>query len=71
MTTSKTGLRKRLTQYGDEEFSLFLRRAFIKAMGYTDDALDRPIVGIADTSSDFNPCHGSAPRLVEVMDTRY
>ncbi len=67
MTTSKTGLRKRLTQYGDEEFSLFLRRAFIKAMGYTDDALDRPIVGIADTSSDFNPCHGSAPRLVEAV----
>ncbi len=32
------GLRKGLTSYGDDEFSLFLRSAFIKAMGYSDDA---------------------------------
>jgi dihydroxy-acid dehydratase len=36
------GLRKGLTSYGDAGFSLFLRKAFIKAMGYSDDALDRP-----------------------------
>ncbi|MGO8506871.1 hypothetical protein AB9F35_37155, partial [Rhizobium leguminosarum] len=51
------GLRRKLTSYGDQGFSLFLRKAFIKAMGYSDDALDRPIVGIANTYSDFNPCH--------------
>jgi dihydroxy-acid dehydratase len=28
-----TGMRKGLTSYGDDGFSLFLRRAFIKAMG--------------------------------------
>jgi dihydroxy-acid dehydratase len=38
------GLRKGLTNYGDEGFSLFLRKAFIKGAGYTDDALSRPIV---------------------------
>src|SRR5690242_16332367 len=27
------GLRRRLTSYGDQDFSLFLRKAFIKAMG--------------------------------------
>jgi dihydroxy-acid dehydratase len=59
------GLRRRLTSYGDEEFSLFLRKAFIKAMGYSDDALDRPIVGIANTYSDYNPCHGNVPQLIE------
>jgi dihydroxy-acid dehydratase len=59
-----TGLRKGLTSYGDAGFSLFLRRAFIKAMGYGDDALDRPIVGITDTYSDFNPCHGNVPDLI-------
>ncbi|MDA8249122.1 MAG: dihydroxy-acid dehydratase [Rhodospirillales bacterium] len=59
------GLRKGLTSYGDAGFSLFLRRAFIKAMGFTDDALDRPIVGITDTASDFNPCHGNVPELIE------
>ena len=58
------GLRKGLTSYGDAEFSLFLRRAFIKAMGFTDDALERPIVGITDTASDFNPCHGNVPDLI-------
>ena len=59
------GLRRRLTSYGDQDFSLFLRKAFIKAMGYSDDALDRPIVGITNTYSDYNPCHGNVPQLVE------
>jgi dihydroxy-acid dehydratase len=60
-----SGLRKGLTAYGDAGFSLFLRRAFIKAAGFTDDALDRPIVGITDTASDFNPCHGNVADLIE------
>jgi dihydroxy-acid dehydratase len=59
------GLRRKLTSYGDQGFSLFLRKAFIKAMGYSDDALDRPIVGIANTYSDYNPCHGNVPQLIE------
>jgi len=63
MTEAK-GLRKGLTSYGDAGFSLFLRRAFIKAMGYSDDALDRPIIGITNTYSDFNPCHGNVPDLI-------
>ncbi len=64
MTDDKKGLRKGLTSYGDAGFSLFLRRAFIKAMGYSDDALDRPIIGITNTYSDFNPCHGNVPDLI-------
>ncbi len=60
-----SGLRKGLTSYGDPGFSLFLRKAFIKAMGFSDDALDRPIVGITNTYSDFNPCHGNVPDLIE------
>ncbi|TGD96328.1 IlvD/Edd family dehydratase [Methylobacterium nonmethylotrophicum] len=59
------GLRKGLTSYGDAGFSLFLRKAFIKAAGYSDDALDRPIVGITNTASDYNPCHGNAAQLIE------
>ncbi|MBX6425771.1 MAG: dihydroxy-acid dehydratase [Variibacter sp.] len=61
----KRGLRSRLAKYGDEEFALFLRRGFLKGAGYTDEALDRPIVGILSTASDFNPCHGTAGRLAE------
>ncbi len=61
------GLRQGLTSYGDEDFSLFLRKAFIKAMGYSDTALERPIVGITNTYSDFNPCHGNVPALIEAV----
>src|ERR1700759_4164168 len=59
------GLRKGLTSYGDAGFSLFLRKAFIKAMGYSDDALERPIIGITNTFSDYNPCHGNVPDLID------
>ena len=38
------GLEKGLTSYGDRQFSLFLRKAFIKGAGYTDSALDRPVI---------------------------
>jgi len=62
-----SGMRKGLTSYGDKDFSLFLRKAFIKAMGYSDDALDRPIIGITNTYSDFNPCHGNVPQLIEAV----
>jgi hypothetical protein len=48
-------------------FSLFLRKAFIKGAGYTDGALDRPVIGIADTGSDYNPCHGNLPQLMEAV----
>src|SRR5215813_9016446 len=62
-----TGLRQGLATYGDAGFSLFLRKAFIKAGGYSDDALDRPIVGITNTFSDYNPCHGNVPDLIEAV----
>lgn len=61
------GLRKGLTSYGDADFSLFLRKAFIKGMGYSDDALERPIVGIVDTFSGYNACHATVPDLVEAV----
>jgi dihydroxy-acid dehydratase len=64
---TKRGMRRGLTAYGDEEFSLFLRKAFIKAMGYTDDALERPIIGITNTYSGFNACHRTVPELIEAV----
>ena len=67
MSKDPSGLRKGLTSYGDPGFSLFLRKAFIKAKGFSDDALDRPIIGVTDTYSDFNPCHGNVPALIEAV----
>lgn len=65
--TTARGMRRNLATYGDPGFSLFLRKAFIKAAGFSDDALDRPIIGITNTFSDFNPCHGNVPRLIEAV----
>lgn len=66
-SASATGMSKGLTNYGDKGFSLFLRKAFIKGAGFTDAALDRPVVGIANTGSAYNPCHGNAPQLIEAV----
>jgi dihydroxy-acid dehydratase len=61
------GFRAGLTNYGDAGFSLFLRKAFIKGAGYTGSALDRPVIGIANTGSSYNPCHGNMPQLIEAV----
>jgi dihydroxy-acid dehydratase len=61
------GMHKGLTSYGDSGFSLFLRKAFIKGAGYSDSALERPVIGITGTGSDYNPCHGNAPQLIEAV----
>ena len=63
---SKTSdLDKGLTNYGDPEFASYLRRSFAKSMGYSDDMLRRPIIGIATSASGFNNCHRLMPDLVE------
>ncbi len=62
-----TGMSRGLVNYGDAGFSLFLRKAFIKGAGLTDHALDRPVIGIADTGSGYNPCHGNMPQLIEAV----
>ena len=64
---TQDGMRKGLTSYGDAGFSLFLRKAFIKGAGFTDTALDRPVIGITNTGSAYNPCHGNAPQLIEAV----
>jgi dihydroxy-acid dehydratase len=65
--TPAAGFRKNLTSYGDRDFSLFLRTAFIKGAGYTDDALTRPLVGIINTGSGYNPCHGNMTELIAAV----
>ena len=64
---SDSGLRQGLTSYGDAHFSLFLRKVFIKALGYSEDALSRPIIGVINTYSSFSPCHGNVPQLIEAV----
>jgi dihydroxy-acid dehydratase len=61
------GLARGLTNYGDRDFALYLRRSFARSMGYSSAALARPIIGIADSGSGFNNCHRHFPELIEAV----
>jgi dihydroxy-acid dehydratase len=61
------GLARGAANYGDRALSLYLRRSFAKSMGYSRAMLDKPVVGIADTGSDLNNCHRTAPELIEAV----
>ena len=60
-----SGVRRNLTSYGDGGFSRYLRGAFLAGAGFDADDLSRPIVGIADLTSDYNPCHRLMPGMVD------
>ena len=62
-----TGLARGLTNYGDRDFALYLRRSFARSMGYSVAALGRPIIGIANSQSGFNNCHRHFPELLEAV----
>ena len=62
-----TGLNDGLTDYGDKDFSRYLRRSFAQSMGYSRAFLDKPVVGIAFTGSDFNNCHRHFPELLTAV----
>jgi dihydroxy-acid dehydratase len=61
---NETGISRNLTTYGDPEFSKYMRRAFLASAGYDRVDLQRPIVGIVDTRSDYNVCHRQMPEMV-------
>lgn len=59
-----TGFGRRLANYGDRDFARYLRRSFAKSMGYSDEMLGRPVIGIVDTGSGYNNCHRTVPELI-------
>src|SRR3954451_17930101 len=61
------GLQRGLTNYGDRDFSLYLRRSFALSMGYSGQMLAKPVIGIAYTGSDFNNCHRHFPELLAAV----
>ena len=67
MKNKKQGLEKNLSDYGDKEFSNFIRRSFAKSMGYSNKSLDKPIVGICYTESGYNNCHRNFPEMLEAV----
>jgi dihydroxy-acid dehydratase len=67
MTDKTAGIAHGLTNYGDKDFSLYLRRSFAQSMGYSRDMLKKSVVGIAYTSSGFNNCHRHFPELLDAV----
>jgi dihydroxy-acid dehydratase len=67
MSKQPTGIAHGLTNYGDRDFSLYLRRSFAASMGYSRELLQRPVVGIAYTPSGFNNCHRHFPEMLEAV----
>jgi dihydroxy-acid dehydratase len=65
--TAPHGLSLGLTNYGDPDFALYLRRSFARSMGYSTELLQKPVIGIADTRSGFNNCHRHFPELIEAV----
>jgi dihydroxy-acid dehydratase len=64
---SPRGVDQDLTSYGDRDFSKYLRRAFLASAGYDRIDLDRPLVAIIDTTSDYTTCHRDMPALVAAV----
>ena len=67
MTDKPAGIANGLTNYGDRDFSLYLRRSFAQSMGYSRAMLAKPVVGIAYTASGFNNCHRHFPELLQAV----
>jgi dihydroxy-acid dehydratase len=67
MTQSPKGIAHGLTNYGDRDFSLYLRRSFALSMGYSREMLTKRVIGIAYTPSGYNNCHRHFPELLEAV----
>src|SRR5437588_714293 len=67
MAEGLSGFAHGLTNYGDKDFSLYLRRSFAQSMGYSRAMLGKPVIGIAYTGSGFNNCHRHFPELLEAV----
>jgi dihydroxy-acid dehydratase len=61
------GIDRGLTNYGDRDFSRYLRRSFARSLGISGELLDRPVVGIAVSGSGFNNCHRTMDELAEAV----
>jgi dihydroxy-acid dehydratase len=61
------GIDQNLTSYGDAGFSRYLRRAFLASSGYDEVDYSRPLIAIADTSSDYTTCHRGMGEIIEAI----
>ncbi len=68
--SSDISTRSKLTWYGDADFSTFMRRAFAKGMGLTDEDLKKPFIGICNSWSELNHCNSHLREVAARGQTR-
>lgn len=61
------GLKGGLTSYGDAGFSLFIRQAFARHLGFDNEDFGKPVIGICNTESEVNRCHTHFGPIVEAI----
>src|ERR1700712_3503595 len=66
--TEPLGLDGGLTNYGDRDFSRYLRRSMARSMGLSNELLSKPVIGIAVSPSGFNNCHRYMPELQAAVE---
>lgn len=59
--------KKSNTSYGDAEFSEFLKMAFRRHLGHTEEDYEKPVIGIANTFSEVNRCHAHVQPMIEAI----
>lgn len=60
-------LRKGEKYFQDRTMWGFVHRSFTKSMGYTDEDLTKPVIGICNTFSELNKCHSHFRELAEYV----
>lgn len=61
------GFQRSLTAYGDPGFSVFIRRAFARHLGFDRTDLEKPVIGICNTYSEVNRCHTHLGPIVDAI----
>ena len=70
MSEHVVGLDHGLTDYGDRDFSRYLRRSFAQSMGYSRALLDKPVIGIAYTGVGLQQLSSPLSRTAGGGETR-
>src|SRR3954471_11089941 len=55
------------TFFGERGVAGFTHRAFLKSMGYDDEDMARPVIGICNTFSELNNCNSNLRTLAEAV----
>ncbi|MFD2132123.1 IlvD/Edd family dehydratase [Pseudogracilibacillus auburnensis] len=67
MANKNNKQRKSEKYFSDNTMWGFVHRSFTKSMGYTEEDIRKPVIGICNTFSELNKCHSHFNELVEYV----